>query len=126
MPLTHDELADIDKLLGRMEKKARSWRIFRWVFLGAGLLFAGQAVWIFTLLKTTISPEFSNTVSNFDLLLEQSRAKGFCIGYVLAIFLTGLSSWILVTALANWNKGRKDGLLIKLARSYVDEQQPSE
>ncbi|MCD4823040.1 MAG: hypothetical protein K8S55_00395 [Phycisphaerae bacterium] len=110
MSLTHDELTDIDKLLGRMEKKARSWRIFRWILLGAGLLFAGQAVWMFNLLKTAISPEFST--------------RSFCIGYVLAIFLTGLGSWLLTVTLIAWNKGRNEGLLIKLAKSYVDEQRP--
>ena len=52
MLLTHKELADIDKLLGRMEKNARVWRFARWILIAAALFSLGMAVWAFTIAQS--------------------------------------------------------------------------
>ena len=91
MPLTNEELAAIDKLLGRIEKNARAWRFTRWLFLGFGLLSAGLAFWLFWVWGTgwmaAIPSEPSNNVTSVNVLVERCLVMGLCVGYVSAMFL---------------------------------------
>jgi hypothetical protein len=125
MPLAKEELAEVDKLLGQMEKNARAWRFTRWLLIGCGLLTIGLAVWLFMLgvsiLKSAIPVEPSSSVSSVDLLMPMMFCQAYTLGIILGCF--GVS--VLCSSLVNWNKGRKDGLLIKLVRSYVEGQRPN-
>ena len=126
MTLTGEELADIDKLLARMEKNARAWRFCRWFLIGAGLLLVGMALWVLTLAescwKTPILTEPGHNVTGADLLFERLTAMGFCVLYVIAIFQGFFGVCVVLSILLRWNKGRRDALLIKLARSYIEAQ----
>ena len=129
MHLTNEELADAEKLLARMEKNARAWRWARFVLLGMGIILLSVVVWEFvfwqTVLNTAIPIEPGNAVTAADLLRERHTVTNICMHFAVAIFHAVLVACLLSIALGHWNKGKRDSLLVKLARSYVDGQRPS-
>jgi len=130
MPLTSEELAGIDKVLGRIEKKARPWRTCRWFLVPLGLfttglgfyaLMSAQRCW-----EALTFTEAGHNVTHAELLERIMVLGFFCKLYVAGtiVGLTGIAA--LAIALENWNKARRDGLLVKLARSFVEEQRHSD
>lgn len=45
MALTKEELTDIDKLLGRLEKNAKSWKLTFCIQVGFGIMFVALYLW---------------------------------------------------------------------------------
>jgi len=60
-----------------------------------------------------------------NLLLERWTVMSFCVLYVVAASQAYLAAWLMSASIVNWNKGRRNRLLIKLARSYIEGQRPS-
>jgi len=123
MPLTTDDLADIEKMLGRIEKNAEPWQFTRWVLLLFGILFVGLACWSFTIAQTFWTQEIPKEhVTGTDLYWERNNTMMFCACYMNSILSGVLGFSALCCSIPNWSKGKRDGLLVKLARSYVEEQ----
>lgn len=123
MPLTNEELAEVDKLLGRMEKNAKKWRVQRWISMVIALLILGMGCWTIMLAMTVLPKNPDDpfkTVTHLDLANDRMWLSIFCSGLVngMIVTLTGVGG--LIYTLGNWNKGKKDRLLAKLARSYVE------
>ena len=119
MPLTNEELAEADKQLTRMEKKAKTWRIERWVNLLGGLGFAGTAIFLFHYVWTGWNSEFpgvpTGKISGIDSVF-------LWMLNIMAIIHVSLAVRFVGYAVNNWNKGKRDYLLARLARSYVESQ----
>ena len=120
MPMTQDELVDLDKLLCRMMKEARGWRFMRWFGLVMGIFLIGLTVlqlstlWNFVEIKDANEP-----VNASDLIL----VKALCLCAPAAIFTMATGMGVVIYSLTRWRKGRRDVLLIRMAQSWLESQQ---
>lgn len=74
--------------------------------------------------QSTIPTAPGDKVDAFDLLMARNVIVYFCMFYGVAILQACMAASLVCHALGNWNKGNRDGLLIKLARSCVELQRP--
>ncbi len=128
MPMTHDERADLDKLLRRMEKKAKAWTFARWMVIVLGLCFLGSGAWLLLKLPHAwvagIPKDFSAPVGAFELLWARHSAIYICLSLAAGLVQVVLGGITLTSSLCRWRKGRNDRLLVKMARAWLESQQP--
>ncbi|MBI5725204.1 MAG: hypothetical protein HZA50_14690 [Planctomycetes bacterium] len=151
MALTGKELADVDKLLGRMEKNTRKWKFNFCIRLFFGMAFGALSAWLgfesYKFDKDAILSGMENPPSitvpssmpasnpkstvihldTFNRITIQSKIVYMrlaahahtlmMICSLMAGFLIGASIHLLI-------KEKRDLLLIKLARSYLETQRP--
>ncbi len=128
MPMTENELADLDKLLLRLEKKAKGWTWGRWMNVVLSFLLLGVAAWILTMQvpdawRAMTSRDFIAPINASDLWRARGSTMYLCLGYGLAAFF-GLCGGIAMThTLCHWRKGHHDLLLVKMARAWLESQQ---
>ena len=135
MPMTDEELAAADKLLAERQKNLSGGRKARWLLLMCGTLVIAVAILKIQVLPPSFPDDLGvdtttqpRAITSLDLELERYRTASMLKSFV-ATFLAYLSLVISIAmgvyfgvmAMANWNKARNDGLLIKLARSYIEE-----
>ena len=128
MPMTENELADLDKLLLRMEKKAKAWTYARWMVIVLGLLILGCGAWLLLKLpdawvaglpKDVIAP-----VGGFELLWARHSAIYICLLLGSGLVQVVLGGIALTSSLCRWRKGQNDRLLVKMARAWLESQSP--
>ena len=125
MPLTRDEAVELDKLLAQLDKRNRGWWLTRWVVLVMGLMWVVLTLWIFgsawqtarTLIALPNNP--TAAASALDVVLVSNSAMNVCFHVIIGFWTIQVSVWLIGFALGNWRKGRRDELLIKLARSCM-------
>lgn len=125
MPLTSQELADVEKHLHRLEKAAKAWRITRWVVLFAGLAVVGMGIRFFVAVlafSKSLPADASAPVTRGDLSIERTLVLSYSLGHAAALFMAFLGASLLVWCLLNWRKGRERIGLIRLARSAVEAE----
>jgi len=126
MPLTRDELADLERMFVRMEKGARAWAIARWFALALGVVWLALGAWFFVLLhkawRVWMSEGPSAYVDAHELWAMCRAAVHICPLWLFGVLLSILGGWMTISSLARWRKGRQDALLIKMARSWMESQ----
>ena len=128
MPMTENDLADLDKLFRRMEKNAKAWTVGRWIEVVFGLLFLGGGAWLLVeqpvFLPALLPRDFSKPVDTLSLMLAQGSAISYCLVWAACMIQLYFGSTLLISSLARWNKGRNDRLLVKMGRAWLESQQP--
>jgi len=128
MPMTKDELADLDKLLRRMEKKAKAWTWARWIPVVLGLLILGCGAWLLLKLPHAwvagISKDSSKPVDASDLMFARLSTIYVCLLLAAGLVQVVLGGIMLTSSLCRWRKGHHDLLLVKMARAWLESQQP--
>ena len=128
MPLTHDEMTDLDKMLARMEKNAKAWVFMRWLCLACGVGLLGMGAWLWqqqTKAWSGLTPDDNGPVDALDLMLANILLMHCFVCYVLALTHAGLGGCVVAGTLARWRKGKRDRLLVKMARSWMESQRPA-
>jgi len=125
MPMTENELGELDKLLRRMEKNAKAWTYTRWLSVVLGLLFLGLgAEWLLMKLpdaqRALMPRDFSAPVDAFDLLSTINSAIDICMLWALGLFQVAIGVNLLTSILCRWRKGHHDLLLAKMARTWLE------
>ena len=140
MSLTDEELDYAEKLLNRMEKKARTWKYMRWLVLLASVGGMGGGVY-----GTTVTLEWQRKpLSGLDfpdgaagntspvtrselrseLALIQLQCNLFCQFFWTSQVLSVGGVVIMIATTASWNKGKRDALVAKIARTCILEKRP--
>ncbi len=128
MPMTENELADLDTLLLRLEKKAKAWTWGRWMIVVMGLLLLGLAAWALTMQvphawRAGMQKDVGTHVGAFELLWARNSAVYICLSLGAVVFYGALGGILLTSSLCRWRKGRNDLLLVKMARAWLESQQ---
>jgi len=127
MPMTENELADLDKLLRRMEKNAKAWIWARWMVIVLGLLILGFGAWLLIRMpdvwRAGMPKDFGTHVDAFELLWARHSAIYICLSLAAGLVQVALGGIILTSSLGRWRKGRNDRLLVKMARAWLESQQ---
>ena len=128
MPMTENELADLDKLLRRMEKNAKAWTYTRWLVVVLGLIFLGGVAWLMVKQPAffpTLMPKDSNSpVTAFDGWSARDTAMVCCVVWTAWVFQLSLGGIMLTSSLCHWRKGQNDRLLVKMAQAWLESQSP--
>ncbi len=129
MPLTREEMADIDRMLSRMDRKARDRQWERWIgVLNIPLSFA-FAAWSFWLAAKAwgliLPPDSDPQVSPLDLVFAVTGGMGVVATSILGFggLLSGVTT--LGTLPDWWNRGRREHLLVRMARCWLETQEPA-
>ena len=114
-------------MLAHMEKDAKSWRSTRWVVVLmagvcviAGLWMGSGTVDRFQRAFTAESA--GAPVTGLDLAVSSVDLVGLLTFWAGWVFLLALGGVLLVHTLSKWHKGRREEMLIKMARSWVESQ----
>jgi len=125
--MTEDELGELDKLLLRMDKKAKAWTWARWLPVVLGLIFLGGGAWLMVKQPAffpTLMPKDSNSpVTAFDGWSASNTAIACCVVWTAWVFQLSLGGIMLTSSLCHWRKGHHDLLLVKMARAWLESQQ---
>jgi len=129
MPMTEDELAELDKLLLRLDKNAKALKYTRWLEVVMGLVFLGFGAWSLMKLPDDymagIPKDFSAPVDAFAICSARISAIDFCTVLVTGLFYWAIGVFLLVGILCRWRKGHNDRLLVKMARAWLELQKPA-
>ena len=142
--LTSDELEAARKILAARERRARDWRISRYVCLVAVL---AAIIFSIVFVKTSLSvsadhaemltdaspdAELSDPATIADLnrlrrklsfLLMTISIPALC--HTLALFCACLAVWLLGSTITKWRQHDEDALTAKLLRCILAEENPN-
>jgi hypothetical protein len=124
MALTTKDLADLNAFLRRTNSNAKVEQWMRWFQLAVGLGMIGLGVWCFLLVEREASLTFSHTpITAVGLATDVIMTRSITMFYTNAVLIMSFGAWCLGVTLARWNRPKNQRLLVKLARTYLDEQQ---
>ena len=127
MPMTENELADLERYLQRVEKIAKTWRYNRWIAVGAAFFTLAMAAWVMMLharaYKDFVLRDFGKVPDAVEFRLTMQAAMAINSLYVFAFAFGLLGAVGLASSLCRWNKERNDLLLVKMSRAWVESQQ---
>ena len=126
MPLTNEEVAQIEKLLAQMEKNARATRRLRWFFVGLGVAMIGGGMWVINLFVHVMTEPFVSSLPTTPQELEHQRMLTVILTLVIvpAMIMFWHAGSIIVHGFTAPSKS--DLLLIKLAKGYMESQRPAD
>jgi len=126
MNLTPEDQAAIEKALGRVEKRARSWRKSRWVLLLGGLLYIGIGALLMWQISRTgelheslasrIRPHAPTTM---DLAIMRLRILVEVGGWSISVAVMIVGYVMAVMTWMKWRQGGEQAALAKLARAVL-------
>ncbi len=128
MPMTPDELVRLDKLLCRLDRNARAWSVTRWIITVFGLVFVGLGMWHFMMLPKgwhDLIPQVDGIVDTYSLMSANEAVLNYCLLWAMSVINAVLGGFLMASALCRWRKGHQDGLLLKMARSWLESQVPA-
>lgn len=124
MPLTREEMADIDRMLSRMDRKARRCR--SWGPVLGGVVSLGSAAYMFRMAANAYSwmvPE--PPIDPLDVLVVVYGGMGAVVAYFFGLGTLLVGIWMLMSLPDLWEKGHRDRLLVRMARCWLETQEPA-
>ena len=121
MNLTPEEMAELEKMIVRMGKKAREWRWSRWIQLLIAVVNLAMGVWLagtWMELNTTVPKDPGAAVVQMDLWMSQQSTFVGAGG----LFLVGLGASQAGWALGHWRKSDRESLLANVLRCWMEER----
>ena len=128
MPMTPEDLANLEKLLRRRERRAKDWLLSRWIIASFGLLLIGISLWFFiqtpeawrTLIPIADDCDFA--IDALIVMPSSMAAVHFCILWSMAVLHGVPGVMFFSVAMCRWRRGNEERLLIKTARSWLETQ----
>ena len=134
--LTQSEIELAEKLIGKLEKRARDWVSARWVMLIAGIVCLGA----FCFLTASISGKLSKLYSPVFLAAEGSRpgvdnirmslqitnrinlVHTIMMDYISSLIMFFFGVILVMMALVKWRRHLHLGLIAKLLRAKLETE----
>jgi hypothetical protein len=123
MNLSQSDIRSLETLFGRMEKRAKAWRVSRWMLLLTGTVILLCAIPLGTRTSESLTKAIPDDpeaiVTESDLYASQVALGGAFLGGLSTIGQVLAGIFVLGFTLGNWRKPQQNLLLAKLAKTCL-------